>query len=360
MARLTKVLLLGCIYLSSCLLAVIGYFAYGKLTYSARYCGGFGKVDADIGWVIAPDADACMTGRVFLSNDAPWYDAKVFSDRNGFRAAVKGAQTSRGGILAVGDSWTFGWGVSFEDSYPGQLQQADAPVVIAASPAYGSAQALMLAERWIDRLAPRAIVYLDLGLWERSACRGTRRPTVILKPCYWQAAGTDVAELVAPSPGTVDRFASWGIVPGGMLGVGEDGWRYFLLARPLANLQQLLVRANLISGFGHDFYAVGVDTSAIQRGVLAHLARIAANVDVPVLLIDPNDIYAVHFAAIKAPPSNLYRIGAEAWRRAVGEPAARLPPARAIVPNDGHFGAGTNALIAAFLREQLRGLGVAL
>lgn len=357
-----KFALIAFINVVACLFAVAAYFTYAKLTYPAFFCGSFGTIDAQIGWVIAPNATSCMGGREPFGDGAPWYEAKVFSDVNGFRSAEPGTPTARGGVLAVGDSFTFGYGVDFAGSYPGQLQKlAEVPVMVAASPAYGAAQAIMLAERWLEPLSPRAIVYLDLGFWERSACRGSYRPRMILKPCYWQAPGAQSGELVVPPAGRVAKFASWGVLPGGMLGAGEDSWSYFLLSRPVALTLHLLTRANMLAGFGHDFHAVGVDAAAIQRGVLEHLARVGAKARVPVLLLDPNDIYARDFGAL-APErrTNLHRIGTEVWRREVGEPAAKLPPEQAKVPHDGHYGPGTNALIAALIRERLRALGVAL
>lgn len=358
--KISLFVLVAAINIAAGLAAVLAYFAYGKLSSPNYFCGSFGRIDAEIGWTIAPNASSCIGGREAFSSAPPWFEGKVYSDANGFRSAAAGGPTPTGGVLAVGDSWTFGFGVTFEDSYPGRLQQATGmPVVVAASPAYGSAQAIMLAERWVDRLKPRAIVYLDLGFWDRSACSGAQRPSFILKPCYWQARGAEAAELVAPPPGRVQSFASWGVYPGGMLGAGEDSWTYFLVSRPVALALQIMTRIGLVPGFGHDFRAVGVEPAAIQRGALDHLARLATQARVPVLLLDPQDIYREHFAAL--PPerrSGLIRIGADVWQPEVEAPAAKLPPAQAAVPHDGHFGPGKNALVAALIEKELKARGL--
>jgi hypothetical protein len=357
--KLAKIVLLVAINLAACLVPVLGYYAYGKLTFPAYYCGSFGRIDDEIGWVIAPNAQSCMGGRAAFSSGPPWYDAKVFSDANGFRSAVRGTPTAQGGVMTVGDSWTFGYGVSFEDSYPGQLQKSGVPVVVAASPAYGSAQAILLAERWAQRLEPRAIVYLDQGFWDRSACRGTSRPRAIPKPCYWQPPGEAKAELVKPPPGRVARFASLGVMPGGMIGAGEDGWTYFLVSRPVSLAYQVLARANIVSGFGDDFHAVGVDEGAIRRAVFDHVARVAAARKVPVLLLDPQNFYAGMAAALPVAAANYIRyVGTEKWQQAVAVPASALPPELATVPHDGHFGPGTNGLVAKLVREELQAAGV--
>ena len=357
--KLRNFALVGVINAAAVILAVVAYYAYGKLTFEGYFCGRFARVDAEIGWVLSPNATSCIGGRAPFSAGPPWFEAKVYTDINGFRSAKPGTETARNGVIFAGDSWTFGFGVTFEESFPGQFQaRSAAPAVVAASPAYSSAQALVLAERWIDRLTPRAIVYLDLGFWDRSACRGATRPAAILKPCYWQPPGASSAELVLPPPGMVEKSASWGLMPGGMLGAGEDSWTYFIWSRPIAQFQQILVRLGLMSGFGHDFRAVGVDESAIQRGVFDHIVRIAAKARVPVLLIDPADIYAASYAVL-APERrvHLHWVGSGHWKRAVAEPAAKLPAELARVPHDGHFGPGLNALVAALVQDRLSALG---
>ena len=356
-----KIVLIVAINLAACLVPVLGYYAYGKLTYPAYFCGSFGQVDDEIGWMIAPNAQSCMGGRAAFDSGPPWYEAKVLADANGFRSGTRGAPTAQGGVMTVGDSWTFGYGVAFEDSYPGQLQKSGVPVVAAASPAYGSAQALLLAERWAPQLKPRAIVYLDQGNWDRSACRGAARPTAILKPCYWQPPGAERAELVKPPAGRVLRFASFGVMPGGMLGAGEDGWMYFLISRPVSLAYQLLARANIVAGFGDDFRAVGVNEVAIRRAVFDHVARLAAAQKVPVLVLDPQDFYGNFVPALFGDASVYLRhVGKEKWQKAVVTPAAALPPEQAAVPHDGHFGPGTNALVAKLVREELQAAGVRL
>jgi hypothetical protein len=200
------------------------YAAVAKLPFSAYNCGSFAQLDGEIGWVLRPGADTCLGGRgVFAA--APWFEAPVHTDRNGFRAALSGGATPVGGLMVVGDSYAFGYGVAFEQSYAGQLESlAGLPVVDVASPAYSSARAMLWARRWLGRLQPRAIVYLDNGMWQRAACRGTRRPSAILKPGYWHPPDAAAAELVTPPPGRVEAWAKWGVLPGGAVGAGETGW----------------------------------------------------------------------------------------------------------------------------------------
>lgn len=340
------------------LAAVASYYAFAKLSYPGFFCGSFAHLDGELGWVLAPNASSCIGARAPFSSGPPWFEAAVHTDRNGFRAPAPGGNSATDGILFIGDSWTFGYGVTFEQSFPGRVQQRSGlPAVIAASPAYGAAQAIALGERWAGRLRPRAIVYLDIGLWDRSACQGKTRPSLILKPCYWQPRGREEAELVYPPPGFVEKAGAWGIQPGGMLGAGEKTWTYFLVARPAARAMSLLVRAGLMSGYGHDFAAVGVDAPAIVGAALRHAARLADKSGAPLLLIDPENRYGP-LMALLGERTNIRLIGSEQWAAEVAAPAAGLPLDQREVPHDGHFGPGTNDLVAALIVRELRAMGV--
>jgi hypothetical protein len=339
---------------------VLGYYTYQKLAYPAYACGSFAQLDDTIGWVLRPSTTSCLGARDAFGSGGPWFEAPVYTDRNGFRSPAPGGETPVGGIMVVGDSFAFGFGLTYGQSFAAQLSGAvGVPTVIAASPAYSAAQALLLAERWVDRLRPRAIVYLDNGMWTRDACRGGSRPTAIQKPCYWQPPGTAAAELVLPLPGRVERWARWGVLPGGVIGTGETGWDYFLVTRPAYQALGLLARLGLVPGFAHDFAAVGVDDAAIRRASMHHLARLAKTAGVPLILLDPTDAFSQ--AAQDNPEFGripFERVDSRLWQEAVAGPAQQLPADERTVPHDEHFGSGTNRLIAGMLARELRGLGV--
>lgn len=340
-------------------LMVLAYYAWAKMTYPAYACGSFAKPDGEIGWVLRENASSCIGGRD-LSGETEGFHAEVFTDVNGFRSARPGVETQTGGVFFVGDSWTFGFGVEYEDSFPGRFAAlAEEPVAVAASPAYSALQAILLGERWVERIAPKALVYLDHGFWERAACRGSSRPSRILKPCFWQPAPDAPAEAVTPPPGRVETAARWGNLPGGVLGVGETGWDYFLISRPLAQIQQILVRAGIASGFGHDFAAWGVDREAMMRATLARLGGLAEKSGVPLLLLDPGEYYLSMLDALPdAQRALIVHVGARTWSEQVSAPANLLPPAEARVPGDGHYGPGSNDLIARLIATELARIGV--
>lgn len=342
------------------LLLVAGRYTWGYLTFSGYYCGGFAELDGEIGWVLKPATRACVGGKAPFRSEV-WFEAPVHTDGNGFRAAEPGGEPPQGGILAVGDSWTFGYGVAWNDSFPGRLQNLTGlPAVTAASPAYSGAQAALLARRWAGPLTPNALVYLELGFWERGACSGRTRPKHILKPCFWTDPETGRAELVAPPAGYVERMAAWGVLPGGMVGAGEKTLTYFLVSRPVAKVMQYAVRAGFVSGMAHDFAARGVDAPAILQALLHHLAETARTAGAPLILLDPSNIHEPGVAQLTPDlAAFVHRVPAQRWKEAVEAPATALPPSQRRVPNDGHFGPGTNHLIAKLLQEELIRIGVA-
>ena len=357
--RFSKTVLLWVITLSVpmlfVLVAVWGYYGYKKLTFPAEFCGSFAQPDSDVGWVLQPNAESCY-GMKDPEESSRWaFRSRIFTDRNGFRSAKPGAKTPTGAVLAIGDSWTFGYGVDHAESYPGWLSAlGDAPVVNVSSPAYSATQALVLAERWVDTLEPTALIYLDLGFWERGACRGETKPTWLLKPCYWVDPATGETISVTPPKGLVARAAALGVLPGGMLGAGEDGWNYFLISRPATKVLGLLARIGIIGGMAHDFRADGVDRRAIRAGVVRHLQRLSATAKAPLVFLDPLDRYADFdgaFAANDAAP--IIRVGKRDWERHVIAPARSLPAPERHVPVDGHFGPGMNRLIAKLVIQVL-------
>jgi hypothetical protein len=342
------------------LVFTLGYYAVAKLTYPAYSCGSFAQLDGEIGWVLKPSATSCLGHRAPFAAK-PWFEAPVYTDQNGFRAARAGGETPAGGIVAVGSSYTFGYGVAYEQSYPGVLERlTGTPVVIVASPAYSAAQTLLLAQRWVPRLRPKVLVYSEMGAWLRNACRGTTRPTAILKPCFWRPPGGTRTELVVPPPGRVARWGRWGVVAGGMVGAGEVTWSYFLVSRPVLQVAHALARFGVISGFANDFATVGVDEDVIRSAVVGELGRLAEAANVPLIFIDPSDFMPQQL--IDALPAAqrllIHRIGRARFDEEVTRPADQLPLHERELPHDPHFAPGVNRLVGEMLDRELRARGI--
>jgi hypothetical protein len=335
------------------LLCVELYFLYGYLTYRRNFCSSFATLDGEIGWIPKPATQSCIRGYASLTGP-PLFSSGVAINGDGFRSGAIDRPTPRRGILAIGDSWTFGYGIEWADTFAARLGlDHGRPTALLASPAYSGAQAVLLARRHMARLTPHTIVYLELGFWDRAVCSGPARPARILKPCYWVDPGGR-AELVLPQPGRVERGARLGLRPGGMMGAGESTLAYFLLARPVAKVEQLLVRLGVLSGLGDDFAPWGdtEDLETIRRAHFEHILALASEWNARLVLLDPFKVYA-DFRESRQDAQGLIYVGAAEWTERIEKPMASLAPREARLPRDIHYGPGTHKLIADLIDAKL-------
>ncbi len=330
-------------------LMVLGYYLYAYLTLPAGYCGSFARLDGQAGWVLKPATESCVIG--YTPDGAEAFRASVHTDENGGRVPIKGAEAPKGGLLALGDSWTFGYGIEGTDTFAARLEaEHGLPTALFASPAYSGAQALLLGQRAVDFVRPRGLIYLELGFWERAVCSGSSEPRFILKPCYW-ADGSGAARLTLPPEGLVETAARFGLRPGGMVGAGEKTLTYFMISRPASQAMMLLTRAGMLSGFADDFRAVGSTETlaAIKRAHFENMIRLSQDAGIPLILIDPAEAYANAKAQTTSDLSKLVYLDRAVWNEEVAIPMAALPALEANVPHDGHYGPGTHRLIAAMI-----------
>lgn len=327
------------------------YYAYQKLTYPYQYCGGYGEIDDALGWKLRVNASSCMSMRNRFTGET-YFDSTIYTDELGFRAAAAGAATPTGAIVAIGDSWTFGYAVDYDQSYPHHLERlAGAKVVNMAVPAYGVAQTLLLLERHVGRLKPRAVVYLTQGLWTRSACQGGAGGGGILKPCLRWDPEAGRIELVTPRPGLVRERARMGIFPGGYLTAGHTSWSYFVVSRPWAMARKALAYVGrAVRGQG----TPAVPLPEMFSFILGRFLDLARAHGFVFLLVDPTGYYRAAVADLgeEARRPLLY-LGPSAWRDEVETPARSLAPEQVRVPRDGHYADGMNRLIAAAVARRL-------
>lgn len=323
----------------------------------ANVVGSYGEIDDQLGWKLKPNA----TSRYWMTNKMTgeiFFDSLVHTNVLGFRATSTGGMAPKGGIVAIGDSWTFGYAVDYEESFPAHLGQIlGQPVVNMGVPAYGSAQVIHLLERYLNELKPKIVVHLNLGLWNRSLCHGETRPAHILKPCFWWNPATRAIELIAPRPGYVENMAAKGIYPGGWLTAGNATWSYYLISRPIARAKQFLTAAGLMPGHRSEYDADPVLAPKAIAYTLRRMGDLARQHGFAFVLADPPGDYAQAYSELAAEYENsLYYFSQERWRDEIGAPASRLPAHERRVPQDGHFGPGMNRLIAEALGQYLKPL----
>lgn len=332
----------------------LSWYAFGKLTFTAHFCSSFAQLDEQVGWVHKPNEDSCMGVHEKFNRENVYYEHAVITDNNGFRTSRRGTETPTNAVMFLGDSYTFGYMAPYDETFPGLYAKLSKnSVVNLGSPAYSGAQAVQLGQRWAPQLAPKAIVYFESGFWERGICQGETRPSHILKPCYWQKKDGK-AELIAPREGYVQAAGNWGLRPGGMVGAGELTWSYFLVARPIAKLSQLLVRLGLLSGMADDFFYVGNDSTSARQALLRDLIALAREVRTPILIMDREDAYSEFISSLtKDERSWLFYVDKATWRAEIEQPASLLPIDERRIPHDGHFAIGTNLLVAKLINKKL-------
>jgi lysophospholipase L1-like esterase len=336
---------------------VIGYYAYKKLTAPSNVVGSYGEIDGELGWKLKPNA----TSRYWMTNKLTgetFFDSLVHTNALGFRAASTGGMAPKEGIVAIGDSWTFGYAVNYEESFPARLGQVlGQPVVNLGVPAYGSAQTVLLFERYLPELEPKAVVHLNLGLWNRSLCHGETPPAYILKPCFWWNPAAEKIELIAPRPGYVESMAAKGVYPGGWLTAGNSTWSYYLISRPITKVKQFLTAAGLLPGHRSEYDTDPVLTPRALAYTLRRMGELARRHGFVFVLADPRGDYAQAYSELAAEYKNsVFYFSPERWQDEIGAPAMRLPVHQRRVPKDGHFGPGKNRLIAEALARFLKPL----
>jgi len=356
--------ILICIVASTPFLVAFGYYGYKKLTLAYNYCGSYGQLDDEIGWVLAKNANSCMSLSNRLKN-ITYFDSKIYTNEKGFRDSAVGKKVPVGGIVTVGDSWTFGYGVNYEETYPKYLQDlVGIPTVNAGIPAYGTAQTLLLLERHIGDIKPTAIVYLELGLIFRScdAVNMLEKPknTLLLQPLFWWNHDSKIIEIVKPIHGRVTEEAKKNNYPGGYFTSGYDNWKYLLVVKPISIIREVIQKLNSLITPYRDNQKVDTNedhTEDMLKYVLERFISLSKLNNSTFILIDAygNGMYEPYIKQFeKEKGVKIIYIDRETWNKEVAIPGEKLKSEDARVPMDGHFGPGKNKLIAEMIAKRLK------
>jgi hypothetical protein len=151
---------------------------------------GMFRFDPVLGFAVRPGIRGAM-----LFPEPPhipfWYDKDGFRIPEG-RATIN---TNRPFVLALGDSFTDGFGCLAEETYPYRIAQAlGGSELNAALGAYGLAQMLLLARRHIPEYRPDYVL-IQYSPWLISRAFNVYAPTDIgkrPKPYFYTKTGTDL------------------------------------------------------------------------------------------------------------------------------------------------------------------------
>ncbi len=339
-------------------LLTVSYFAYKKLTLSYDYCRSFGEIDSKIGWVLKKDIDSCLTLKNKIMGEV-YFDTKIYTDSNGFRTDKRG-NASPSSILAIGDSWTFGYGVDGDETYPYFLSKLlGEPVHNSGVPAYGSASTYLYAKSNVEKLKPKTVIYLTFSLWRRSIClkpwngyegeNGLQNEQLI--PCYLINQDNYKAKLLKPLPGIVEASVKDSVYPGGSLTAGYDSfWEYAFITKPKLVIQDIKERL----GISETISSTDLENYHIKKYELNSFLGLAKKYDFQFVLVDPGDEYKqIIINKDIVDTQNLIYIDNADWDRHVIKKSQGMPASDLSVPMDGHFGKGVNRLIANLIHQKI-------
>jgi len=345
------------------LLAATGYLGYKKLNYSFEIGERFGVFDDELGWTLKKNASSYTRGRSLLTGET-FFDSSVYTDALGFRSQNPGTQHTPGGIVAIGDSWTFGYCVNFEETYPYSLEKlSNTPVTNLGIPGYGSGSTYGLFKRHVSKLQPKLVVYLTSGLWERSL--STVYPPVEkhlnLIPYFYYDEKMDRGRIKFPTPGVVSKSVKEGNYPGGSLTAGYNIFNYLWYVKVphiLSLAKSYLPKLSFTNVSQKNQEPQKYKINKILEYEVELYGDLSALHQFKLLIIDMTDAYRsiVEKFNKENPNQKIMFIGKKEFYEKVYTKGINigLSPEEIRVPMDGHFGSGTNRLIAEMIMGKIR------
>jgi lysophospholipase L1-like esterase len=135
-------------------------------------------VDPVLGWTVQAWTD---------SDNFPTMNYGFSTIDHGIRANFKETTVRIGGILAVGDSFTQGWEVDNDETWPSYLEKlAGVPVVNAGVGGYGTDQIILRAEQMLPIVQPKILI---IGFLEADMFRTAHSVFGAPKPYFTLEAG---------------------------------------------------------------------------------------------------------------------------------------------------------------------------
>jgi hypothetical protein len=336
------------------------FYGYRKLTLSYSYCGSYGVIDNTIGWTLLPNATSCLSLKNTLTGEV-FFDSTIYTNNLGFRDVAANKVVRTGSIAFIGDSWTFGYGVNFEQSFPHVLsKELSIPIINMGVPAYGAGSTYQLFLRHYQELKPTTVVYFTLGLWTRSICHASMVDQTLL-PCYFIDKNGE-AQFALPPPGLITSMAKNNVYPGGYLTSGYT-FAQKLFLKPYEIYQTLKVYTSEVAKkLGFIIFQNELDLNPSIENIdkiltfeLNQYKNLLINTDVNFVLFDPPGRYANLIAPIQDSLKGRFTyLGKDYWDTEVASKFIGLSEDQIRIKNDGHFAATANSIIANSIAKALQ------
>ncbi len=360
----------------SIIFAVGLYAIYLRLDYSFDIGPQFSRFDDELGWTLKPNTKSYINGSSPLRNTR-YFESSVYTEANGFRSSEEQNPASTQSIVTIGDSWTFGYCVNYEETYPFFLQtNLGMPVINMGIPAYGSGSTYGLFRRHVAKLRPKIVVYFSIGLWERSSATlstkeiNEAKPKALL-PVFVHDYEKNETLLIEPARGMVASSVEKGIYPGGSLTAGYNLWNYLRYVKleqaadfiysKFSDILSSGNQGNRVTSKNENYnnaYAIGI------RKIMEYELR---------LYLELARIYDFEFVLMEAPHGGSYSAAVERVNAASLDKKITyidpgifqeyvydraeylgLPPEAQRVPRDGHFAHGYNKLIGELVAKIIK------
>lgn len=350
-------------------LAVTGYFVYKKLSYSFEFGEKFGVFDDELGWTLKKNASSYIRGRSLITGET-FFDSSVYTNDFGFRSQNSSEKFTAGRIVAIGDSWTFGYCVNYEETYPYFLEKiSNVPVTNLGVPAYGSGSTYGLFKRHVSKLQPKLVIYLTSGLWKRSLSTvyppdhtdDVYSSDLRLIPYFYYDQKTDSGQIKFPNPGAVTNSINKGIYPGGSLTAGYNTFNYLWYVKIPQILSMTKTYLKKVSSSAYPQKTKKYEEHKINKILQYELElykELSNLYQFKLLIIDLSDQYTsvVKKFNKQHPDNKVMFIGRKEFVEEVYTKGINigLSPEEIRVPMDGHYGRGTNKLIAEMIIKKIK------
>ena len=337
------------------------YLGVRKLQLSYEYCGSYGKADNQIGWVLDKNQSSCLKLHNRLSGKK-YFSSEIYTNDVGIRSASPSGVPTKKSFVAAGDSWVFGYGVNFEESWPYHLEQIlNQPVINMGVPNYSAAQTYLLLERKVRQLEPKVVIYHTQGMWQRSVCAGKIKPVEILEPCYWQNPSTNLIELITPIDTYVADQKRKHIYPSGIFTAGYDPWKYFLIIRPLDIFRKWSgkIFGENVSQAREWRHGDSPISASLERSIwkenLTLFVRLMQEYEFSLVWVDRNGYYKDIIEDVERNLNvQILYMSQEDWKNFIEKRAENLTDEEKYVPKDGHYSSLMNIAIASGIAEFMR------
>lgn len=206
-----------------------------KLTKSYSYCNSYGERDYKLGWVLKKSHISCLSlkNHILQKN---YFDTEIFLNQYGFRDKfITNEDTPR--IIFIGDSWTFGYGVNSEKSFPSLVgSKTKMSVFNMGVPNYSSLQSIYLYKRFEDKFKPKYVVFLNPNTLTRALC-AKENYIYTLEPCY--SLKNNKVEIYFPNKSFIEEAKNKKIYPSGFHTSGYNFFEYYFTYQPVKIFREL-------------------------------------------------------------------------------------------------------------------------